>query len=130
MSAQRRPDPEEPQGLVEHQQAELEHLHTVAPSAPMTRGQWHGFWVGTLVGGGIGLVLGAVVGLVPFADLAIGWRVLITAVAGAVAGGTAGAVYFGGRVPEIEGEMTDADGKPAIGSSPRDPSTDSTGHRR
>ena len=116
--------------IADEQVAEVERVHAAPAAPPMTSGQWHGLWVGVLIGGAIGAVLGGLLGLIPFADLDVGLRVLITALAGAIAGGTAGAVYFGGRVPELEGETTDADGSPSIGSSPRDPgATDSTGRR-
>src|SRR5690349_23009479 len=123
-------DPEIRSSLVHDQQEELEHLHSVPAALPLSSGRAHGLWFGALVGGAIGAVVLGLVGLLPYADLAVGWRVLITAIVGALAGGTAGAVYFGGRTPEVERETTDADGSPAIGSSPRDPSTDSRGRLR
>ena len=127
-----RQHPEAPTERVVHEQAvEADHVHAVPATAPMTSGQWHGLWFGALVGGAVGLVVCGLIGLIPFADLAVGWRVLITGLVGALAGGTAGAVYFGGRVPELEGETSDADGSPAIGTSQRDPgAASSTGRRR
>jgi hypothetical protein len=36
-------------------------------------------------------------------------------------------MYFGGRVPELQGETVDADGRPSVGSTPRDPNSDERG---
>ena len=109
---------------------EADHVHAV-PAAPLvTNAQWHGLWFGALVGGALGVVVFGLLGLIPFADIDVGWRVLTTAIVGALAGGTAGAVYFGGRAPEVEQETTDAGGIPSIGSSPRDPGNDASGRRR
>lgn len=95
---------------------------------PMSDGQWKGFLIGSLLGGALGLLL-----LLPFGflgwggGLALGWRLLVAGLAGALGGGTAGALYLGGRMPELEGETVDAAGRPDIGSSPRDPATDARG---
>jgi hypothetical protein len=98
------------------------------PGIPaMTHGQWTGLWVGSLVGGLIGAIVFAAIGLIPFADIGVGWRVLITAAIGAVTGGTAGALYWGGRLPELTGEMVDDDGRPSVGTTPRNRSTDDRG---
>jgi hypothetical protein len=99
----------------------------VGPGVPaMTDGQWRGLVVGSLVGGIIGAVVFLPLALVPFMDPA-GLRVLLVVVAGALAGGTAGALYAGGREPELEGEAVDADGRPSVGTTPRDPGTDTRG---
>ena len=55
------------------------------------------------------------------------WRLGIAALCGALAGSTALALYMGGREPELEGEMQDADRRPSIGTTLRDPSTDERG---
>ena len=94
----------------------------VGPGVPaMTGGQWHG-----LRGGAIGALLFLPLALVDFMDPT--WlRILLGLAAGALAGGTAGALYAGGREPELEGETRDADGRPSVGTTPRDPHTDSRG---
>jgi len=57
----------------------------------------------------------------------MGWRIVICVSVGALAGATAGAMYWGGRLPELERETVDADGRPSSGSSPRDPRHDDRG---
>ena len=99
----------------------------VGPGAPaMTRGQLRG----GLFGGVVGAVVGAVVFL-PLAaipvDVPVWLRILAVAVVGAMAGATAGSLYFGGRMPELEGETVDADGRPSVGTTLRDPGTDARG---
>jgi hypothetical protein len=99
----------------------------VGPGVPaMTDAQAKGFLVGTVVGGLIGAVVFLPLALIPFVD-AVGWRILLVALAGAFAGGTAGALYMGGREPELEGETLDADGRPSIGTTLRDSHTDPRG---
>jgi hypothetical protein len=99
----------------------------VGPGVPgMTGGMWRGLVGGALVGGALGATLFLPLALVPFMTPA--WlRLLLVVVAGALAGGTAGALYAGGRVPELEGEAVDADGRPSVGTTPRDPHTDPRG---
>jgi hypothetical protein len=115
---------------VREQREEINGSWAAPGMGPMTDGQWKGFLVGALGGGLIGLLL-----LLPFGLLGWGgevplWgRLLIAAIAGALAGGTVGVVYLGGRVPELEGETVDAAGRPDIGSSPRDRSTDARGRQ-
>lgn len=91
-----------------------------------TDAQWKGLVTGSLVGGAIGLVLLLPVAFIPFGLSLVG-RLLICGIAGALAGGTAGALYLGGRLPEMEGETVDADGRPSVGSTPRDPRLDDKG---
>jgi hypothetical protein len=99
----------------------------VGPGLPaMTDAQAKGFGFGALVGGVIGAVVLLPLALIQFLDPALA-RVLIVVLAGALAGGTAGALYFGGREPELEGETLDADGRPSIGTTLRDPHTDPRG---
>lgn len=88
--------------------------------------QWKGLLIGSLVGGAIGLVLLLPVAFIPFGFSLTG-RLLMCGIIGALAGGTAGALYFGGRMPELEGETVDADGGPSVGSSARDRRTDDRG---
>ncbi|MCU1344761.1 MAG: hypothetical protein JWL70_1027, partial [Acidimicrobiia bacterium] len=57
--------------------------------AAMTQGQFRGLWFGSLVGGLIGAVIGLAVGFIPWGSLDLGWRLLITAALGAIAGSTA-----------------------------------------
>ncbi len=89
--------------------------------------QWKGLLMGSLVGGAIGLVVLLPLAFIPIAGLSLVGRLLICGIAGALAGGTAGAMYLGGRMPELEGETVDADGRPSVGTSPRDPRSDSRG---
>lgn len=101
---------------------------TALPTAlPMTRGQSQGLLVGGLVGGIVGAVLLAPLGLVDWVELSTGVRIAMFALAGFLGGATAGAVYAGGRVPELEGESTDADGTPSAGSTLADGATDEHG---
>ncbi|MCB1017387.1 MAG: hypothetical protein KDB10_20035 [Acidimicrobiales bacterium] len=95
---------------------------------PMSDGQWKGFVLGSLLGGLLGALVLLPFGLIEWGGgLAVGWRLLVAGLAGALGGGTAGALYFGGRVPELEGETVDAAGRPDLGSSPRDAATDERG---
>ncbi len=92
-----------------------------------TDAQAKGLGIGSLIGGAIGLLLFLPLALIPIAGLSLSGRLLICAIAGALAGGTGGAMYMGGRKPELEGETIDADGRPSVGSTLRDPGTDSQG---
>ena len=98
------------------------------PGVPAsTDGQAKGLVVGSLVGGAIGLALFLPLAFIPIGGLALAGRLIVCAIVGALAGGTAGAMYLGGRVPELQGETLDADGRPSVGSTPRDPHTDARG---
>lgn len=86
-----------------------------------------------------GAVAGALIGALVFLPLGfISWdgagstglRFLIAGIIGVLAGGTVGAVYWGGRLPELEGETVTADNEPGGGTSPRDPRTDERGRPR
>ncbi|HEY8526604.1 MAG TPA: hypothetical protein VIL48_16665 [Acidimicrobiales bacterium] len=97
------------------------------PGVPvMTDAQAKGFAVGSIVGGAIGILVLLPVALIPFLDPALA-RVLVVVVIGALAGGTVGALYLGGRAPELEGETLDADGRGSVGTTVRDPHTDGRG---
>jgi hypothetical protein len=93
----------------------------------LTDAQFKGAVMGIVAGAAIGAVLFLPLGLVPWAGLALGWRLGIAALCGAVAGSTALAVYLGGREPELEGEMQDLDDRPSIGTTLRDPRSDPRG---
>jgi hypothetical protein len=112
--------------LRREQQDEAAHAW-VGPGVPaMTGGQWRGLAFGSLVGGAVGALLFLPLALIPFMEPA-GLRTLLVVVAGALAGGTAGALYAGGREPELEGETVDADGRPSVGTTLRDSHTDARG---
>jgi hypothetical protein len=93
----------------------------------LTDAQFKGAVAGILVGAVIGAILFLPLGLIPWAGLALGWRLGVAALCGALAGSTALAVYLGGREPELEGEMQDLDDRPSIGTTLRDPHTDARG---
>lgn len=93
----------------------------------LTDAQFKGGAVGTVVGGLIGAVLFLPLGFIGWDGLALGWRLAIAAVCGALAGSTAMALYMGGREPELEGETQDLDQRPSIGTSLRDPRSDERG---
>ena len=93
----------------------------------LTDGQFKGGIWGTVLGGVVGALLFLPLGFVPWSGLALGWRLGIAALCGALAGATALAVYLGGREPELEGETQDVDGRPSIGTTLRDPHSDPRG---
>jgi hypothetical protein len=78
----------------------------------ITDAQMKGSIVGIVVGAIVGAVLLLPLALIPWGGLAVGWRLVLAAVCGAVAGGVALAVYLGGREPEREGEAVDTEGTP------------------
>jgi hypothetical protein len=93
-----------------------------------TDGQRTGLLVGGAVGGLIGGLLFLPFGFISWgADIGPGMRFVTCAVIGILVGATAGAVYWGGRVPELEGETVNADNSPGGGTSMRDPRTDDRG---
>ena len=98
------------------------------PGLPfMSRPMWNGLVGGSLVGGAIGAIVLLPLAFIPMDDVAIWLRILVVAIIGAVAGGTAGALYWGGRTPELSGESLDADNTPSAGSSLADPHSDARG---
>ncbi len=92
-------------------------------------GQTKGGLAGALVGGVIGALLLSPFGLIGWgdADVALGLRILTCAIIGAIAGGTVGLVYWGGRLPELDGSTLSADGEPQSSTSPADPKMDERG---
>lgn len=92
-----------------------------------TEAQSHGAIAGTLIGGLVGGALGLLVGWFVLSSLDTAPRIVLSLVLGAAAGAAAMFVYLGGRTPELENETTTTTGEPQIGSSPRDPGTDSRG---
>jgi len=102
--------------------------HTWGGITPMTAGQGKGLLFGTVLGGAIGALLFWPFGFISWGtDVSLGLRILTAAIIGAIAGSTAGALYWGGRVPELDGETLTADGLPGTGTSPADPKTDDRG---
>jgi hypothetical protein len=95
------------------QQAETQASWASPGLAALSPGQATGMIMGLVGGGLIGAVVFMWVGLIPMAGLAVGWRLAICAAIGALAGGTAGTLYWGGRAPELSGEMVDDDGDDA-----------------
>lgn len=93
----------------------------------LTDAQFKGGAVGTVIGGLVGAVLFLPLGFIGWGGLALGWRLAIAAVCGALAGSTALALYMGGREPELEGEMQDLDHRPSVGTTLRDPHSDERG---
>src|SRR5215471_4438171 len=65
----------------------------------ITGAQMKGSLGGILIGALVGAVVFLPLALIPWGGMAVGWRLLIAAVVGAVAGGVALAVYLGGREP-------------------------------
>jgi len=94
---------------------------TVGPTGGiMTDAQGRGAMAGGLIGASVGLVLMVAVGLlVPIADLDLAVRLGIFGVVGLFGGAVVGAVYGGGRAPELEGEATDADVEVPVAASSR-----------
>lgn len=121
-----RSDAHDISALREEQAAESAETLTSGGPPHMTSGQWKGAVLGGVIGGVIGAVIMLPVAAIAFLDpLAV--RILVVTIIGGVAGTTAGAVYWGGRMPELEGETTDVDGRPSVGTSLRDPRTDERG---
>ena len=93
----------------------------------MTDAQLKGVVFGSILGGIVGALLFLPLGFIGWGGLALGWRLAIAALCGALAGSTACAVYLGGREPELEGEMRDLDGSPSSSTTMHDPGTDDRG---
>jgi hypothetical protein len=93
----------------------------------MTDAQVKGLVLGAILGGLCGAVLFLPLGVIGWGDLSLPWRLALAALCGALAGGVGGALYLGGREPELEGETRDVDGRPSIGTTLRDSHTDDRG---
>jgi hypothetical protein len=116
----------DPESLVAEQRDEAAQSW-VGPGLPvMTDAQAKGLVFGALVGGLVGALVFLPLAFIPFID-SVGVRILVVALVGAFAGGTAGGLYMGGREPELEGETLDDDGRPSVGTTLRDPHTDRRG---
>lgn len=80
---------------------------------------------GAIIWMAVGLVAGAVIGalvaLVPMGGLAFGTRLWVLALCGAIAGATAGALWGGGRQPELEDEVGNEARAPGLFEVQRDP---------
>ena len=110
------------------QEAEMTESKPLVGTGIMTSGMWKGFLFGSLVGGLIGAALFAPLSFFLLEDTSLWVRLLLFGACGALGGATAGALYFGGRVPELEGELVDADHRPSAGTTMRDPHTDARGN--
>ncbi|MDD9371851.1 MAG: hypothetical protein PV358_17155 [Acidimicrobiales bacterium] len=93
----------------------------------LTDAQLKGGVVGTVAGGLVGALLFLPLGFIGWGGLALGWRMAVAALCGALAGSTALAIYMGGREPELEGETLDVDQRPSDGTTLRDPHSDERG---
>jgi hypothetical protein len=113
------------EALRQEQQDEV--AHSWAGFGMVTDGQFKGGVLGSLAGALVGALIFLPLGLIDWGYFDLGWRLAIAAIAGALAGGTALAVYLGGREPELEGEMQDVDGRPSSSTTLRDPGTDPRG---
>jgi len=115
--------------LQREQREEMEHAGV--GTGLFTRAQTHGIVWGGLIVGLIGAVIGLGFGFIDWGvDVSLAMRLITTAVIGFLAGAAIGAVYWGGRLPELEGEMTNSEHEPSAGSSLSDPTTDERGRRR
>lgn len=117
---------DDPEALREEQVAETAEPLVSSGPPHMTHGQFRGMVLGGLAGGAIGALVFLPVALVPFMASATA-RIVVVLIVGWLAGATAGAVYWGGRTPELEGETTDVNGRPSIGTTPRSRGTDERG---
>lgn len=93
-------DADQPAAMAESQREESDHALGV-----LAESQIRGALIDGVIWGAVGAVIGVLIGLFPIGGLAIGGRIALWAVVGALAGGAAGAVFGGGREPELEGDL-------------------------
>lgn len=74
------------------------------PAVPATAAMVKGGLLGIAIGSVIGAVVFLPVAAIPFSNMSLALRLLVTALTGAVAGGAAGLVYFASRAAEEEEE--------------------------
>mgnify|MGYP003116584267 CR=1 FL=1 len=74
----------------------------------ITPSQARGAVVHAVLWGLAGAVLGVLVALIPIAGLDFGLRIGLFAIIGFLGGSSAGALFGGGRQPELEGDVRDA----------------------
>lgn len=111
------------EALVREQRAETADMGVLGTNA-----QSKGLVFGALVGGTLGALLFLPLGFISWGDSVSSLLRFVTMAAiGALAGASVGAVYWGGRLPELEGETVSADNTPGGGTSMRDPRTDDRG---
>jgi hypothetical protein len=97
------------EGLAEQRREMGTAASTVGPTgAMMTDAQGRGALWGGVIGGVIGAAIMLVISLIPMLGLDLGPRMLVFGIVGLIAGSAAGAVFGGGRAPELEGEATDS----------------------
>ncbi|MGH9228029.1 MAG: hypothetical protein ACRD07_04720 [Acidimicrobiales bacterium] len=113
--------------LRREQQDEVAQAWAGAGLGAMTDAQVKGLVVGAILGGLCGALLFLPLGLIGWAGISLAWRLALAALCGAFAGAVGGALYLGGREPELEGETRDVDDRPSIGTTLRDPHTDPRG---
>jgi hypothetical protein len=108
----RSPEPPAPE-VRRQQQAEMSRSMVVTP------GQWHGAVIGAALGAVVGGLVALGIALVAFRD---GPGLVVLPLVGVAFGAVAGLVYQGGRNPEREHELLNAEGAPdrsaAVGGNP------------
>ncbi len=118
---------DDPHELRREQTREVDEIVAGPGVSAFTGPMWRGLLLGGVLGAAIGFALAVPVALVPFGGFPWWGRLLIVGVSFMAAGATAGAHYWGGRLPELSGESVDADNTPSAGSTLADPRTDDRG---
>jgi hypothetical protein len=105
--------------LLRQQQLESERSVPVTGSNLFTPAQAKGALLWTVIGAVVGAVLGGGIGLVvSLGDLSQAASAGVLAAIGALAGGSAGFTYGGGRQPEVDGEVRDPSVDVTVGVRP------------